>query len=215
MTRLDLDISNERQKTQLEQTLQMETSREQINDRSPDLFSDADDLDLDTDADNQHSTSNANESITSLKDDDKKHQPKNGLEKSDRSMSKHVQSLLSGILPPPSVTFVQHDIVSLLSMYKRNVVLMDIGINCESDPKSTDSCDRSSVPLMPQVLDNMEWPEIEQINAYGVHYNRTKYTENIEMMYMKLVERNVGQETSTSFTHNQSMSAKKKPARNL
>lgn len=195
----------------------METSREQINERSPDLFSDGDDFDTDTN--HRHSTASVNEShdesATSLKDDDKEHQPKNSIEKTDRSISKHVQRLLSGILPPPSVTLVQHDIVSLLSMYRRNEVLMNIGINSESDHQPTASNDRSTVPLMPQVLENVEWPNIEKINAYGVHYNRTKYTENIEMMYMKLVERNVGQETSTSFTHNQSMSAKKKPARKL
>lgn len=68
---------------------------------------------------------------------------------------------------------------------------------------------------MPNVLDNLKWPQLERVNAYGLHYNRTKYTENIEMMYMKLVERNVGQETGSSFTNNVSTSAKKKPIRKL
>lgn len=216
----DLNISNASDKSNLEWQLQLETSREHINERSPDLFSDDEDLDNDN---NEHSavdvidTTDAvdvNDS-TEVTNEEKDRLTDNCIEKTERATSKRIQALLSGILPPPSVTFIQHDITNLLSIYKRNVALMEQTVPSDEDSKRTETCDQMSVPVMPKQLDNVEWPQLKRINAYGLHYNRTKYTDNIEMMYMKLVERNVGQETGTSFTFSMSTSAKKKPIRKL
>lgn len=183
----------------------METSRDSLGERSPDLFSDDEDLKPDIEP-NQHSIDDVNDSLSSNKDDEKVN---NSIEKSEKAISKRITSLLAGVVPPPSITYIQYDIGNLLSMYKRNVVLMDSGN--QNDGIKQDICDHISMrPLNPDALDNIKWPEIEMVNAYGVHYNRTKYTENIESMYMKLVERNVGQETGSSFTYNAAMSAKKK-----
>lgn len=202
-------VSND--KSNLELQLKLESSREQINERSPDLFSDDDDCGGgDNEGDNNEQTNvDANDSIASTKSEDKENNSDNCNEKTERSISKRIQNLLCGILPPPSVTYVQHDISNLLSMYKRNVALM------HSDQCNEDAfVDQLSHPIIPKALENVEWPQISKINAYGLHYNRTKYTENIEMLFMKLVERNVGQETGSSFTY-VSASAKKKPARKL
>lgn len=206
----------------------METSREHINERSPDLFSDDDDAADDDDDDDdeleteiyteknqQHSTVDGNDSISSNKDDEKENVRDNCIEKAEKAISRRIQSLLSGILPPPSVTYIQHDIANLLSMYKRNITLMDADIVNKTEIEKSDICDEMPLPMVPKILENMEWPQIERINAHGLHYNRTKYTEHIEMMYMKLVERNVGQETGSSFTFNIATSAKKKPIRKL
>lgn len=185
----------------LEAQLQFETSREQMNERSPDLFSD----DEDDDENLEHSTS-----FTSISFEDKDNQTDDCIEKIDRKLSKQIQGLLSGILPPPSITYIQHDIGSLLSMYKQNIAIMNI-----DDKHTVDINDNHSDDWMPKELENIEYPHIQRVNAHGLHYNRTKYTDNIEIMYMKLVERNVGQETGSSFTYNASMSAKKKPIRKL
>lgn len=224
----DLNTSNASEKSNLEWQLQMETSREHINERSPDLFSDDDDdavddgddddnleTEIDTDKNQQHSTVDVNDSISSIKDDEKENVRGNCIDKAEKAISRRIQSLLSGILPPPSVTYIQYDIGNLLSMYKRNVALMDCDNVNKIDIERTDICDEMPLPMIPKVLENVEWPQIERINAHGLHYNRTKYTENIEMMYMKLVERNVGQETGSSFTLNIATSAKKKPVRKL
>ena len=170
---------------------------------------------IDTDKNQQHSTVDVNDSISSIKDDEKENLRGNCIEKAEKAISRRIQSLLSGILPPPSVTYIQHDIGNLLSMYKRNVTLMDSDNVNKKDMEKSDICDDLPLPMIPKVLENMEWPQIERINAHGLHYNRTKYTEHIEMMYMKLVERNVGQETGSSFTFNIATSAKKKPVRKL
>lgn len=190
----------------------MERSSEQINERSPDLFSDDDENEAENEKDhNLYSITDVNDSIPSIKDEEKETSG-NCIEKTERAISKRVHSLLAGILPPPSVTYIQYDIGNLLSMYKRNIALMDS--ECEQI-KDNEQTHIPQPPPMPKELENVEWPEAIKINAYGVHYNRTKYTENIEIMYMKLVERNVGQETGTSFTYNASMNAKKKPIRKL
>lgn len=212
----NLNTSNN--KSNLQWQLHMETSRECINERSPDLFSDDDDLENDID-NNKHSvvaSVDVNDSFASYKDDEKENVFDNCIEKNEKATSKRIQNLLSGILPPPSVTYIQHDIANLLSLYKKNTGRMESEINNTNDSKQNGAyCDQKLCPLMPKILDNVEWPQIERVTAFGLHYNRTKYTENIEMMYMKLVERNVGQETSSSFTYTQSINAKKKPARKL
>lgn len=215
--KLNMDTSNTSEKSNLEMQLQLETSRELINERSPDLFSDDDDLEYnnnerdegDVKKCTENTTTEANDSTTSTKSEDKETSTDNCIEKSERSVTKHIQNLLCGILPPPSVTYVQHDIGNLLSMYKRNLATMDFDCGDKDTLR-----DQKSHPIMPEVLEDVEWPHMTKINAYGLHYNRTKYTENIDMLFMKLVERNVGQETGSSFTY-VSASTKKKPARKL
>lgn len=228
----DLNISNASDKSSLELQLQLETSREHINERSPDLFSDDDDFDADNNdhcaavnavdpvdlvnASNAANETNADGDVNDSVEVKNIENNEKNMEKIEKAMSKRIQAILCGILPPPSVTYIQHDITNLLSMYKRNAALCEPTIQFnDNDNNRNENCDQLTIPLMPKVLDNVEWPQLKGVNAYGVHYNRTKYTDNIEMMFMKLVERNVGQETGSSFTFNISTSAKKKPVRKL
>lgn len=213
----DLNITNVSDKSNLEWQLQQETNREHINERSPDLFSDDDD-DLDND-NNELSNADAVDAIdvtinandvsdtVDMKNEENDNNIDKCIEKTEKMLSKRIQAALSGIVPPPSVTFIQHDITNLLTMYKRNVALVESFI--DDNNHDTDQT------FMPKLLDNVEWPQLKRVNAYGVHYNRTKYTDNIEMMFMKLVERNVGSETGSSFSYSNAPSAKKKPIRKL
>lgn len=206
----DNETLNTSERSSLEMQLQLETSRELINERSPDLFSD-DEEDLEDEAveakNIKYSTSVAS---TSISFEEKDNQADDYIEKNEKQISKRLQSLLSGILPPPTVTYVDHDITSLLTLYNKNVAMMDL-----DNKQNNIAADNQSKGWMPKKLDHIEWPHIERVNAHGLHYNRTKYTNNLEIMYMKLVERNVGQETGSSFTYNVSMSAKKKPIRKV
>lgn len=243
---LSTTMTNEKSNLELQLQLQLETSREHINERSPDLFSEngdfieteneaaiqdddivaaADGATAEDDDDLGTDVSGINDSADIKTDDgaattipSDKH-----IEKTERALNKRIQALLSGIIPPPSVTFVQHDVPNLLSIYKRNVALMDVpaSIACNNNKKRTDeTCDvADTIPAMPNELEHIEWPQLKRANAFGVHYNRTKYTDNIEIMYMKLVERNVGQETASAFTvggmNDKAAAAKKKPIRKL
>lgn len=208
--KLENETLNTSERSNLEMQLQLENSREQINERSPDLFSDEEEdlKDEAVEAKNiEHSTSVAS---TSISFEEKDNQADDYIEKNEKHISKRLQSLLSGILPPPSVTYVDHDITSLLTLYNKNLATMDLEYRQNNivDDDQSDS-------WMPKELKNIEWPHIERVNAHGLHYNRTKYTDNLEIMYMKLVERNIGQETGSSFTYNVSMSTKKKPIRKV
>lgn len=225
-------------KSNLELQLQLETSREHINERSPDLFSEVDDLDNMTTNDEINdddiaaaAAASANASAFTDNDDDGVNVsgindsietkaattdcPEKHIEMTERALNKRIQTLLSGLLPPPSITFVQHDIINLLSIYKRNIALMDLPriTGGDNDSKSTD------LETVPSGIKDKTWPQLKWTRAYGIHYNRTKYTDHIESMYMKLVERNVGQETASSFTfnaaNNTSAAAKRKPIRKL
>lgn len=234
----DLTTISINDKSNLELQLQLERSREHINERSPDLFSEVDDYDTtvnDAMHDNDIVSAAAaddddvgvdgpgiNDSADIKTDDGTsttvltdKH-----IEKTERALNKRIQTLLSGIIPPPSVTFVQHDITNLLSIYKQNITQMDAPSNvCDDKKRTEETCDEADkIPIMPNALENIEWPQIKRTNAFGVHYNRTKYTDNIEIMYMKLVERFAGEETASSFTFNgtanaSAAAAKKKPMR--
>lgn len=247
----DLTTTMINEKSSLKLQLQLETSREHINERSPDLFSEMGDFDAteneeaiqdndiaaaaaatttaaDEDDDLGTDVSGINDSADIKTDDGSpntvlsdKH-----IEKTERALNKRIQSLLTGIIPPPSVTFVQHDVADLLATYQRNITLMDVPsfITCNNNEKQTEeTCDdvADAIPEMPKELEHIEWPQLKRANAFGVHYNRTKYTDNIEIMYMKLVERYVGQETVSSFTHSAkddasaAAAAKKKPMRKL
>lgn len=234
-------------KSDLELQLQLESSREHINERSPDLFSDAGDFEneaihdddiaaaveatataatstVDEDDDLGTDVSGINDSADIKTDDETRTTilPDKHIEKTERTLNRRIQTLLSGIIPPPSVTFIQHDASNLLSTYQRNVTLMNLptSITCNNNQKQNDDV-IDAIPQMPEQLENIEWPQLRRANAYGVHYNRTKYTDNIEIMYMKLVERYVGRETTSSFTQNatdnnsSAAAAKRKPIRKL
>lgn len=196
---------NTSDRSNLEMQLQFESSREQINERSPDLFSDEEEPDDDKNENIEHSTS-----VASISFDDKENQSDDCIEKIEKRISKSIQGLLSGILPPPDVTNIQHDAGNMLSLYKQNVTLMDFG----GEYNKLDVNENKKIDWIPNELKKAEWPQIQRINAHGLHYNRTKYTDNIEIMYLKLIERNVGEETGSSFTYNVS-TAKKRPIRKL
>lgn len=245
----DLTTTMINEKSNLELQLQLETSREHINERSPDLFSEVGDFDateneaiqdddiaaasattttVDEDEDLGTDVSGINDSADIRTDDGSptivlsdKH-----LEKTERALNKRIQTLLTGIIPPPSITFAQHDVSDLLATYQRNITLMGVpsSITCNNNEKQAEeTCDdvADAKPKMPKELEHIEWPELKRTKAFGLHYNRTKYTDNIEIMYMKLVERYVGQETVSSFTHSvrddasATGAAKKKPMRKL
>lgn len=185
-------------------------SREQYNERSPDLCSNEDDI-VNCERNDVSTEFCGNEYGSISTDDDKETSTSHPIEKTEKSINRRIQNLLNGILPPPSVTFIQHDVRNMLELYKKNITIIE---NSVSIVETRDDVDAES-SFMPKELKDVEWPEIYRSNSYGVHYNRTKYTESIEMQYMKLVERNVGQETGSSFTSNVPSSAKKKQTRKL
>lgn len=200
---------------------QLETSREMINEQSPDLFADDDDDDEDTGIDTayvyeKHTDKEqpsyfADDSLTSTNIEEKEVNDSDVWNRKEKSTSRRIQNSLSGVLPPPSITFCQLDIASMLKLHKTNSETL------QTNYESTDSVDSAFAKndFIPDGLNEMEWPNVRDASAYGIHYNRTKYSDSIENMYMKLAERHIGHETSSSFTFDASANTVKKPIRKM
>lgn len=205
----------------LEFQLQLETSREQFNERSPDLFSDDDDV---NDNDNNNGNEDrANAAIAGIVIDGDAEATVTDLigfedkeisfEKTEKAINKRIQDLLSGVLPPPSLTYIEYDCSSMLAMYNKNYAEMPEFIDCLNAKAASTSNECTS--MVPDKLNGIEWPEILEHNEYGLHFNRTQYTDSIETLYMRLAERNVGLETGSSFLSGISTHIRKKPPKKL
>lgn len=188
--------------------LQNERSREMANERSPDLFSD-DEYEEDEKADEIAESVALDSSLKLAEGSDENG---NAIEDKDKRLMKHMQDLLSGVLPPPSVTIVDHDIATILSMYKTNSYLLK-----EQQQRQKDEVIETAPKtfLSPTEVKAINWPTVLQTNTHGLHYNRNQYTESIEMLYMKLAERHVGAETGSSYTYTWPASVKKSKRKSM
>lgn len=195
------------------QLFQLETSREVINERSPDLFTDDseeenDDAEYEKDEEEEdkYEVNILGENdivlIETIVNDDMESYL-NFIEKKEKNLMKRMQTLLTGVVPPPSVTNIRYDINDLLSLYRKNSQQINYDFKSETIKEN-----RKPAPPVDAV--GLRWPTVLTSYCPGVHYNRTKYTENIELLYLKVTDRHIGQETGTSFTHNHVASPRKK-----
>lgn len=187
----------------------MNVSKVLAGERSPDLFAD-DDIE-DVVAEESQIDKNATDASLEMPNIGDNSLTTMNWESTEKTISKRIQTLLSGILPPPSVTHCQHDIASMLILYKINSESMKMA---DTLPLIDAEVADENGNFKPKEIDETKWPEIVDSSCPGIHYNRTKYTENIESMYMKLAERHVSQETGSSFTLN-AREMVKKPIRKV
>lgn len=171
------------------------TSIMYTNEKSPDMVFDDDDSSDDDEVVNDTETSlnksnNANETE---------------IDKMEKEILKRMQNSLSGILPPPIVTIPQFDIETMLKLFnenKENYFGAKKGEEERISLFTPNSC--------PAEIIKMAWPEVSTKRTLGVCYNRTIYTDDIETISLKFLDRFVGSETSSSFTSVDVSSAKKK-----
>lgn len=170
------------------------TSIMYTNEKSPDMFEEDDSSD-DDDIINEIETSlnksnNANETE---------------IDKIEKEILKRMQNSLSGMLPPPVVTTPQFDIKTMLKLFEENKEKYFVVERGEEEIDSLftpNSC--------PAEIIKMTWPEMLTKRTLGVCYNRTIYTDDIETVSLKYLDRYVGSETSSSFISTDVSSAKKK-----
>lgn len=135
-----------------------------------------------------------------------------GLLNAEQATQKRIQDMLSGVLPPPSVTIIEYDCNNMMSMLRKHYVETANSMDCTATGTVVDN---NRMEMMPAKLETVDWPQIREYNEFGLHYNRTKYSESIEMLYMRLAERNVGLETGSSFLSGISTNNRKKPPKKL
>lgn len=190
--------------------LENEKNQKYANEQSPDLFEDSDDGD---DDETNHCTTVDHMKTCAVEDDIAATTDINNkrlhILKSEKVILGQIQSSLSGLLPPPSVTILQYDILELLSAYKQNEItsvftseIKTIGTTSEFKPSHSEIETR-----------HLEWPDSLDSKSHGILYNRSLYSENIEFLAMRFAERNIGAETSSTFNANSPSSCKKRSMR--
>lgn len=163
-----------------------------LREQSPDLFDDFVDSDEETEV-KQDSVVNeeANKSTTS---------------EWEKTLLKRLQSSLSGVLPPPSMTIIQYSSTELLNLYNENLTKLS---ECKENQLQPIESLFKPTHTVGEVK-TMEWQDIKSdFKCHGLLYNRTTDSEDIELLCMKYAERCVGVETSSSFTHTYRPSANK------
>lgn len=170
------------------------TSIMYTNEKSPDMFEGDDSSD---------DEGTANDTGASLNKSNNANETE--IDKIEKEILKRMQNSLSGILPPPLVTIPQFDIKTMLKLFEEN---KDQYFGAKrGDEEIVSLFTPNSCPA--EIL-KTSWPEILTKRTLGVCYNRTIYTDDIEMTSLKYLDRFVGSETSSSFTTVDVSSAKKK-----
>lgn len=117
----------------------------------------------------------------------------------EKTLLKRLQSSLSGVLPPPSKTIIQYSSTELLDLYNENVMKM---AQCEETELQISEPSLFKPTHTVEEVKNFEWNDMNSgVKCHGLLYNRTTDSEDIDALCMKYLERCVGVETSSSFTH--------------
>lgn len=117
------------------------------------------------------------------------------LKECDDFIFNKLQISLSEHRPPPSITTLPLSLSEMLTTYRKNL---------EKSSESFAEVKNCSlfVPSHPinEVIEK-QWPEIMEVRAQGIIYNRSINCEEIEVMCMRFGERLIKAETSSSFNH--------------
>lgn len=215
MSKAKADEQKQKQQREKEITMQLEQNKMQANEQSPDLFEESDDDEDDDDGDNATPLADVDD-IKADQDEtmnalltDKRAQ----ILKSEKVILGQIQASLSGLLPPPSVTILQYDILELLSMYKQNVGKMTIGGNAASTIHTIGPTSEFAPSHSDAETQQLQWPHCMDAKTHGIYYNRSLCSENIELLAMRYAERNIGAETSSTFNAHSPSSCKKRSMR--
>lgn len=177
------------------------------NEKSPDLFADDDNDDGSCVDDGKSDSVDEVEEYmagTNAVFDD----PISQIEK---ALLKRLQSSLSGVLPPPSVTHSRIDASRMLTLYKQNADHLIYRNEEIVEPYSSVCLNKPTHSL--EELHKLKWPELMKAKAHGLYYNHSVISEKLDMLRLKYVDRYIGSETSSTLNGARSPCSAKK--RNL
>jgi hypothetical protein len=125
------------------------------------------------------------------------------LNECDAFIAKRLHLSISSLCAPPSITTLPLSLTEMLMAYKQNE-------GKEPLSKIKSCCLFAPSHPLNEVL-SMEYPQLVEVKAHGIMYNRNDYCEDIESMRLRFTDKYIRAETTTSFTHkNGPTSAKKK-----
>lgn len=182
-----------------------------MNHGSPDIFADDDD---EVENEKHGNATDDNASIGSFSKIEQMQNTfgaedmKPSIKQIEKRAMKDLQNQLSGVYPPPSVTIIGHDITNLLTRFEANKSMLDSYMNqsVSTDHEysfkgnSRESSGYYSLSSDEEAK-SLEFNAAMEAKNFGILYNRTDYSEQIEMLHMRLAERHVGQETGSSYTY--------------
>ncbi|XP_035906442.1 uncharacterized protein LOC118509642 [Anopheles stephensi] len=200
------------------------------NEKSPDLFAD-DDEETDVGSKNEAEKENLDYSMhrsyqrvsgTGTKELDC--EGEGSVDRTDYMLLKRMKTSLSGIPPPPALTYSDIDVGTMLTIYRSNVKswLATHGFSKNTVEKTTTDGEGEDGKDQPhqqclmkpthstEELSNLQWPELTKHRAHGLHYNRSRVSENFELLGLKYIERYISAETSCSFNMTVLQSSAKK-----
>lgn len=163
------------------------------NEKSPDLFADDDDEDgedgdvNDTDSCVDYAKSDSGE-VAVIEDASISVDPIAQIEK---TLLKKLQSSLSGVLPPPSVTYSRIEASRIVTLYRQNedrlVYRNDQVLEQPSPSVPLESVCLNKPTHSPEELRQLQWPAVMKVRAHGVYYNHSPISEKIDMLGLKYV----------------------------
>ncbi|TMW41766.1 hypothetical protein DOY81_013154, partial [Sarcophaga bullata] len=103
----------------------------------------------------------------------------------EREMLRRIRECLAGVLPPPSVTIPQVDMIN--SVPTNHVAA---ATRPPSLFRPTHSLDETK---------NMPWRDILNVRQHGLSYNLNKASESNEYLSLSVMERFIGAETASSY----------------
>lgn len=186
------------------------------NEKSPDLFADDDDEEdgedelCKSDPEDVEEDKSFNVSVTGNAS------AMSQVDQIERAILKRLQASLSGVLPPPSLTYSRIDVDRMITLYRENEANYcyretEAAKEVEDAESTTGSLNKPTHSMAE--LRQTEWPQLLQLRAHGVCYNRSTDTEKIELLGLKYIDRYIGSETGSTFNVPRSPSSAKK--RNL
>ncbi|XP_045452317.1 uncharacterized protein LOC123661398 [Melitaea cinxia] len=162
----------------------------------------------------------------------------------DKKRARKIEEALRGILPPPSVTTLKTDVTEMLKKYYCFLPIFNGEENLNVEANSMTPTKKVSfikIPVATGVLDDLQeiaagvslpkfksnklemdgntskndksidlkicseteamesqWPDLLKCNHYDIYYNLTSHSEKIEQLLQRYAERYVGAETDTS-----------------
>lgn len=195
--------------------IEINEQQKYINEASPDLFEDYDDIDFE--ATKKTHIENISSYIKEvLNDTNDESNILNTIKERDKKLLKKIEQSLTGLPPPPSVTYLQIDLFKSVTSQKNNIFeFMENLKNYKENNDKEGSDTREHLFKPSHNLEDVmksEWPQILNVQYHGLSYNISTASEKIEILNLSVADRYIGAETATSF-HLSPSSAKKRNMR--
>lgn len=161
-----------------------------LNETSPELFEREGEVLSDNDAEVAHESAET----------DAPEERKN-LDDCDKLVLSQLRSSIAGICPPSRAQF---SLSAIVEKYKKYSIE-------DSNPKAQVNTNSLFVPThSDRKVKDLEWPGVRSAKCLGVMYNKSNVDEEIDSLYLKFVDKYIGEETASSLNHKDGPSSAKK-----